>query len=244
MRFYTEAFEQEGIVAAQVLLNQDDMGMRDRALALRTTFLRLLEFGVVPIVNENDSVGVRELLAFHNTEARERGEPEGSLVFGDNDGLSALLAGAMDADLLVMLTNVDALYTANPKKDPCAKRLSEVPVIDDQVRAVAGGATHGGLGGMASKVDAAAAATGEGAAVVVASGEAPGTLTDVLAGKPVGTFFPSPVPRGARLRRIATAAAKTGALVVNAGAIKALTEGKGSLSAHRGDFGRGNVRNR
>src|SRR3954453_17332870 len=111
---YTQAFAQLGVTAAQVLLTQEDLADRDRAICLRTTLLRLLELGVVPVLNENDSVSVAELIEYK----RGQGAPAATTAFGDNDGLSARVAVALDADLLVMLTNVGGFFTANPKTDP------------------------------------------------------------------------------------------------------------------------------
>jgi len=118
MALYTQAFAQMGVTAAQVLLTQDDLADRDRALCLRTTLLRLLELRALPILNENDSVSVRELVE-HLRQPGDEAQP----AFGDNDGLSARVAVALDADLLVLMTNVDGLYTANPTVDPHATRI-------------------------------------------------------------------------------------------------------------------------
>src|SRR3954471_8412976 len=153
MHVYTGAFAQRGVTAAQVLLTQEDLGDRDRALCVRTTLMRLLELGTVPILNENDSVSVRELVEHQR---RENGNGDAtSPVFGDNDGLSALVAVALDADLLVLLTNVDGFFTANPKDDPTASRLSELAAVDEAVLARALGGSTGGTGGMSSKLEAA-----------------------------------------------------------------------------------------
>ncbi len=110
------------MTAAQVLLTEQDLGDRDRALCVRTTLMRLLELGTVPILNENDSVSVRELVEHQERQADVQGKigngNGNSPAFGDNDGLSALVAVALDADLLVLLTNVDGLFTANPASIP------------------------------------------------------------------------------------------------------------------------------
>src|SRR5690606_34770339 len=112
---YTQAFAQLGLTAAQVLLTQGDLGNRDHALCLRTTLTRLLELGTVPILNENDSVSVRELIEYWDASGVENpGAPRRIKAFGDNDGLSARVAVAVDADLLVLLTDVDGLYSGNP----------------------------------------------------------------------------------------------------------------------------------
>ena len=253
--FYTQAFAGFGVTAAQVLLTQEDFGDRDRALCLRTTLMRLLELGVVPVLNENDSVSVKELVEHQRTQASaasavltsaavtsqdgtsaEATSAEGSSaeglsapVFGDNDGLSARVAVSLDADLLVLLTNVSGLYTANPNVDAGARRLGEIAVIDDAVMALASGGSTGGTGGMASKLEAARLANDEGTAVLIASGTEPGILERALGGEDVGTLITGPERRGARWRRIAVAARQQGALVVNDGALRALSAKKASL---------------
>jgi glutamate 5-kinase len=227
MGFYTEAFAALGVTAAQVLLTQEDLGDRDRALCLRTTLMRLLELGTVPVLNENDSVSVRELVEHQR---REGGTAEPA-VFGDNDGLSARVAVCVDADLLVLLTNVDGLYTASPVLDPSATRIGELPAIDDEALSRTAGLSSGGTGGMASKLEAARIAVAEGTTVVIANGGEPGVLERVLAGADVGTLIPAAEKRRARWRHIAISARAQGALVVNAGALKALGERKASLLA-------------
>ncbi len=172
MGLYTKAFAEFGVVAAQVLLTHEDLADRDRALCLRTTLMRLLELGTIPVLNENDSVSVRELVEHRRREGEETSQP----VFGDNDGLSAHVAVALDADLLVMLSNVDGLFTANPALDPNAQRVAELSSVDEQALARATGASSGGTGGMGSKLEAARLATAEGTAVVIANGGMPDVL--------------------------------------------------------------------
>jgi glutamate 5-kinase len=244
MHVYTGAFSERGVTAAQVLLTQEDLGDRDRALCVRTTLMRLLELGAVPILNENDSVSVRELVEH---QARN-GVSSGSPAFGDNDGLSALVAVAMDADLLVLLTNVDGFFTASPSLDPGAQRVRELHAIDEATMARAGGAgaNSGGLGGMASKLEAARVAVSEGTAVIIANGTAPGILDRVLEGEDVGTFVHTPERRPRRLRHIAVSGRQQGALVVNDGALRALLERKASLlpigvTGVEGTFDKGDV---
>ncbi|HVT10176.1 MAG TPA: glutamate 5-kinase [Polyangia bacterium] len=223
MSVYTQAFAARGLTAAQVLLTQDDLADRDRALCLRTTLMRLLELGVVPVLNENDSVSVAELVEYRRAQsgAEEGGAPR---VFGDNDGLAALVAVSLDADLLIILTNVGGLFTANPKLDPSATLSAELGEIDAPPLARASGGSAGGTGGMASKLSAAQLASSEGTAVLIAGGE-PGVLARALAGEPVGTLVSS-TRRPARLRHIAVGARHRGALVVNEGALAALTGAK------------------
>jgi glutamate 5-kinase len=237
MGVYTQAFAKLGITAAQVLLTQEDLADRDRALCVRTTLMRLLELGAVPVLNENDSVSVRELVEHRRASAAAgpsaslnpvSGPPVGS-GFGDNDGLSARVAVSLDADLLVLLTNVAGLYTANPKHDPSATRIPELSVVDEAALARASGGSAGGSGGMASKLEAAALATAEGTTVLIAGGAETRVLERALSGEDLGTLIPAPERRRARIRHIAVGARHRGALIVNDGAIRALNDTKASL---------------
>ena len=241
MSVYTQAFAQLGVTTAQVLLTQEDLADRDRALCLRTTLMRLLELGVVPVLNENDSVSVRELVEYKRTQtqtgisgaasaasAAAPGAPE-LAGFGDNDGLSARVAVSLDADLLVLLTNVGGLFTANPRTDPAAVRLSELATIDDAALARASGGSLGGTGGMASKLLAARLASSEGTAVLIAGGGEPRIIERAMDGEDVGTLVGAFERRPARIRHIAVSARHRGALVVNEGALRALGDSKASL---------------
>jgi glutamate 5-kinase len=250
MHVYAGAFAQRGVTAAQVLLTEQDLGDRDRALCVRTTLMRLLELGTVPILNENDSVSVRELVEHQERQADVQSKPAGngsSPAFGDNDGLSALVAVALDADLLVLLTNVDGLLTANPAIDPTAQRVSELHAVDEAAlaRALGDGST-GGTGGMASKLEAARLCVAEGTAAVIANGTVPGILDRVLAGEDVGTFVRTPERRPRRMQHIAVMGRKQGALVINDGALRALVARKASLlpigvTGVEGEFEKGDV---
>jgi glutamate 5-kinase len=211
-------------------------------LCVRTTLMRLLELGTVPVLNENDSVSVRELVEHQR---REGVTPEAP-VFGDNDGLSAQVAVSLDADLLILLTNVDGVFTASPTVDPNATRIRELPAVDDEALARAAGFSNGGTGGMASKLEAARLAVAEGTTVVVANGATEKILDRILAGEDVGTLIPAASSRRARWRHIAISARAQGALVVNTGALKALDERKASLLpigvvAVEGTFEQGDV---
>jgi glutamate 5-kinase len=229
MGVYTQAFAKLGLTAAQVLLTQEDLADRDRALCVRTTLMRLLELGAVPVLNENDSVSVRELVEHRRASAgASTPAPASTLGFGDNDGLSARVAVSLDADLLVLLTNVAGLFTANPKHDPTATRIAELAGVDEETLARASGGSAGGTGGMASKLEAAALATSEGTTVLIAGGAEPRVLERALAGEDLGTLIPAP-RRRARIRHIAVGARHRGALIVNDGAIGALTGSKASL---------------
>ncbi len=234
MSVWSEAFEKLGVTAAQVLLTEDDFASRARYLALRATLEELVSLGVVPVLNENDTVGTAEL------------EAKAGHVFGDNDKLSALIAAKLGADLLVILSDVDGLHTANPAKSRGAARIPLVPEVTAEVRALADGAGARGRGGMATKLEAAAVATASGALVVVASGRRPGVLEEVLEGAEVGTLFLPKSSLTGKRRWIAWAALPAGAIRVNDGARAALVSGKASLlpagvTALEGGFEKGDV---
>ncbi len=223
---YTAAFARQQLIAAQVLLTQEDLGDRDRALCLRTTLMRLLELGTVPVLNENDSVSVKELVEH---QLREGVSAAAAPVFGDNDGLCARVAVCLDADVLLLLTNVDGLFTANPQVDANARRVPELQGIDQAALAWAAGGSDGGTGGMSSKLEAARLASDEGTIVVIANGTEPNIIERLLAGEDLGTVIRPTDPRPPRMRHIAVSGKQRGALMVNAGALKALTERKASL---------------
>jgi glutamate 5-kinase len=214
----------------QVLLTAQDIGDRARYLNARNTLLALLRFGVLPIVNENDTVAVEEIKV------------------GDNDNLSALVASLIEADLLVVLTDVDGLYTSDPATDPDARIIDTVEMItDDVTRLVYDGTGAGAVGGMATKLQAAQKAAAAGVPMVIASGRKQGVLSRVLKGEAVGTYFAPKADRlGARKRWIAFAVKPQGRLTVDAGALQALTHhGKSLLPSGvvdvEGEFAAGEV---
>lgn len=210
MRAWEAAFARSGVVVAQVLLTADDLRDRQRYLNARNTLLTLLRLGVVPIVNENDTVAVEEI------------------KFGDNDGLSALVAGLVDAGLLILLTDQDGVYTADPRIHPGATLVPRVLPGEETVRV--GRAGPHGTGGMESKVRAARQAAGGGIAAVVANGTKRGTLASLAAGEPVGTFFvPEERPLAKRRQWLAFASQSKGRIVVDAGAREALVVRSKSL---------------
>ncbi len=239
MGVYSQAFAQLGVTTAQVLLIQEDLADRDRALCLRTTLMRLLELGAVPVLNENDSVSVREIVE------RKQADSNGAPGFGDNDGLSARVAVALDADALILLTDVDGVFDRNPRRHPDALRLAELERVDDATVALAG-ESAGGTGGMASKLEAARLASEAGAGVLIASGRQPHVLRRALAGEDLGTFISPTVRRRTRQRHIAVHADRQGAIIINDGAIEALARRKASLLpigvlGVEGEFVRGDV---
>ena len=230
MRHYESAFKRHGLPVGQVLLTAQDIGDRARYLNARNTLLALLRFGVLPIVNENDTVAVEEIKV------------------GDNDNLSALVASLIEADLLVLLTDVDGLYTANPSVDRDAHKLDTVEAVtDDIARLVWEGTGAGSVGGMATKLQAAQKAASAGVPMIIASGHEERVLERLLAGEPLGTYFAPRTDRlGARKRWIAFAVPPQGRLTVDAGAVQALTQGGKSLLPSGvvqvdGDFAAGEV---
>jgi glutamate 5-kinase len=212
MQAYEEALAKHGRVVAQVLLTHEDVQDRRRYLNARHAIERLLEANVVPVINENDTVSVDEL------------------KFGDNDTLAGLVAGLVSADGLIILSDVEGLYNEDPRQNPDAELVSEVPEVTRDILARAGGSKSGlGMGGMATKVLAAARATELGVWCVVTAGT-PENLRAVLEGKPVGTRFHAKTSRrNARAAWIAHALRGRGSLRVDNGARKALVEGKRSL---------------
>ncbi|MFV9504968.1 MAG: glutamate 5-kinase [Oscillochloridaceae bacterium umkhey_bin13] len=228
MHLYEQLFELYGLQVAQALLTRDDLRDRRRYLNARNTLQLCLERGIVPIVNENDAVVTAEIRV------------------GDNDNLSALVAGLVDADLLLILTDIPGLYSADPRSDPNARLLTEVPAIDETIWAMAGGAgTVRGTGGMRTKIQAADLATRAGISVVITAGAEPDVLLRVANGEALGTRFPAAASRlDARKRWILAETARQSRLVVDGGAVRALShEGRSLLpagvAAVEGDFDRG-----
>ncbi|MBI4859901.1 MAG: glutamate 5-kinase [Candidatus Riflebacteria bacterium] len=240
MAMYEQGFAQLGIVVSQVLLTEDDFASRRRYLNLRATLGRLIELGVVPIINENDTVSTMEL------ETPVDGVPSRPHVFGDNDKLSALVMSKVDADLLVLLSDVDGLHTANPARNVGAVRLGTVARITPEIERCAEGASAGGRGGMKTKLEAARIATTAGGVAVIANGRTPGVLDRLFAGEDLGTVF---LPQGhwtSKKRWIAFASTVGGTVRVNDGARQALVERKASLLPAgviqlEGTFQRGDV---
>jgi glutamate 5-kinase len=229
MTLYQQALADFGVVPAQVLLTAADFDSRPRYLNARHTLLTLLEYGCLPVVNENDTVSVAEI------------------KFGDNDHLAALVAGLIGARLLVLLTNVPGLFTADPRTDPAAELVPVVDRIDAAVSGLAAATKSGlGTGGMRSKLRAAKLATAAGCEVVMADGSRDGVLDEVREGRSVGTrFLPTGDPANARRRWLGAGIPK-GTLHLDAGAVAAVTGGGRSLlavgvTAVTGDFRKGDL---
>lgn len=212
---YAALFGKHGINVAQALITKSDVEGREGYLNVRNTLDALLELGIVPIVNENDVVDIREI---------------GESVFGDNDRLSAAVANLIDADLLVILSDIDGLYTDDPRSNPEAKLLERVERIDEQIMNSAGGTGSArGRGGMLSKVEAAKVATASGIPVVVANGYQTRVLERLLHGEAVGTLFTPSRSRMDSRRRWLLSGLSQGSISVDSGAAKALREQHRSL---------------
>ncbi len=228
MGAYARLFGRRGITVGQALLARSDIAERQGYLNARLALLGLLERRMVPIINENDVVAIDEL------------------KFGDNDNLAAVVAGLVDADLLVILTDIDGLYTADPRRDPTATLIAQVTTLDASVERLAGGAGSAhGTGGMLTKVQAARVSARAGIPLIIANGRRPGVVGRAAAGEPVGTLFSASQDRpDARRRWLAARVGARGAVRVDAGAAQAIARGGKSLLAAgvtdvEGRFGRG-----
>ncbi len=234
MAGWARAFAPHGVAVAQVLLTRDDTEARRRWLNARATVQTLLRLGAAPVVNENDTTATEELR------------------YGDNDRLAARVAQMCGADLLVLLSDVDGLHTADPRRDPAARHVPLVDAVTPAVMAMAGGADAGGVGtgGMASKLMAAAIAREAGCATLIADGRARGAAGEgplhvLAAGGRHTRVRPVATPHAAYKAWIAGRLDPRGDLVVDAGAARALAGGRSLLAAGvtavRGEFGRGDA---
>jgi len=229
---YAEVLADDGVACGQVLLTRGDVVDRTGYLNARNTFERLLELGVLPIVNENDTVSVREF------------------SFGDNDMLGAIVASLIDADLYVILSDIDGLYTANPDTHPDARLLERVERVDTDVVAMAGGVgSTFGTGGMATKVRAGRAMIAAGIPMVICRGRGGDALVEAVDGRGRSTRFEGPSGSGheqARKLWIGLAGVSRGSVTVDGGAAGALEQGGASLlpvgiTSVEGDFDKGDV---
>ena len=172
MYTYDRLFEEYHHTVAQILLTGSDVENELRHRNFRNTIFRLLELGALPVINENDTVVTDEI------------------AVGDNDTLAAVVAVSVEADLLILLSDIDGLYTANPRQDPSARLISRVTAVTPEIEALAGGKGSAlGTGGMATKLAAAKTVTAAGTDMVIANGADPRVLYDVVEGRPVGTWF-------------------------------------------------------
>jgi glutamate 5-kinase len=233
MREYEKLFASSEKVVAQVLLTRDDLSDRRRYLNARNTLRTLLDYKAIPIINENDTVATEEL------------------KIGENDTLSALVAGLIEADLLILLSDVDGLYTADPRKDASARIIRHVERIDEAIRAGAGGTgSPFGSGGMVTKIEAAQLMLAAGSAMVLMNGNDPAGIEQIFNGNPPGTVFSSVASDqplvSSRKRWIAYGPQINGAVIVDEGAERALVKQGRSLlpsgiTALQGEFEAGDL---
>lgn len=227
LALYQQIFDMYNLVVAQALLTRGDLANRTRYLNARNTLQLSLKHKVIPIINENDVVAVDEI------------------KFGDNDNLSGLVANLVDADLLIILTDQPGLFTADPRFQADAQLIREVPLIDDTIRAMAGGSSGDiGTGGMITKIEAAELATRSGTEVVIAPGNEPDSILRVVNGEALGTRFLTQISRVESRKRWLLAEATRGAVTIDDGAAAALTRRRKSLlvvgvTGVSGDFNRG-----
>ena len=221
MSIYESGFDTYGLVAAQIILTEDDFGIRTRYLSLRTTLNKLLELGVIPVINQNDTVS--------SIEVDPRYEHM-QVCFSDNDKLSALVASELDADLLLILSDVNGLYDKNPKENPDAKIISVVEEVTDEILELGTDASDGGRGGMRTKLMAARMVTRFGGKVLIANGKIPYVIRKVFDCEDIGTMFlPQTEGLSDKKRWIGYATNIIGQIKVNHGAKKALVEKEKSL---------------
>jgi glutamate 5-kinase len=233
MHTYEELFSRHGITIAQALLTKADMSDRGGYLNARNTLMALIELGVICIVNENDVVAIEEIQ---------------ELKFGDNDNLSAMVANLLDADLLVLLTDIAGLCTADPCYTPEAELIRRVDRIDAEIERLAAETTsQQGTGGMVTKIEAAKLATSSGTSVIIADGREPDVLTRICNGEAIGTLFsPRQSKMESKKRWMLSGLASKGKVVVDGGAALALKEQNKSLlpagvMEAEGKFQRGDI---
>jgi len=213
LHMYEKLFAEYGAVVAQILLTREDIVNRKRYLNARHTLSTLIQYGVIPIINENDTVVVDEIR------------------FGDNDTLAALVAGLIDADLLILLSDIDGLYTGDPRTDTGAELINIIEEVTPEIEQLAGGTgSEFGSGGMETKIQAGKIAINSGVNMVITNGQTEGIIRRVLSGQGTGTLF---VPRENRLhsrkRWIAYGSRVQGKVVVDDGARRAITSSGKSL---------------
>ena len=214
LHIYEKFFHEYGRTMAQVLLTKENAARHHQYMNSRNALLALLGMNVIPIINENDAVAVDEI------------------KIGDNDNLSAVVAALVDADALIILSDIDGVYTANPRTDAAARLISEIPEITPEIERLAGGAGSAqGTGGMQTKIEAAKIAQNAGVTMVIARGDEDGIIRGILRGEEIGTLFPA---REAHLRIrkswLAFGKKLAGEIVVDAGCIDAMRRGASILA--------------
>ena len=237
MSMYAHGFEAYGIKVAQILLTEEDFSNRKKYLSLNNTLNTLVSLGAVSVINQNDTVSTEELEQYHE---------ELHICFSDNDKLAALVASKLDADLLVILSDVNGLYDDNPKENPNAHIIPVVEKFDEKLEKYAQSASAGGRGGMKTKLEAAKVVTRSGGSVIIANGKIPQIITKIFDGTEAGTVFLPTESLPGKKRWIAYATNVLGQVIVNDGAKKAIVEKESSLlpvgvQEVRNDFKKGDV---
>ncbi len=221
MSLYEDGFDTYNVTTAQVLLTEDDFSLRKRYLNLRNTLNKLLDLGVLPIINQNDTVSTVELDEIYQ---------DMQVCFSDNDKLSALLTSEMDADLLIILSDVDGLFDSNPKENHNAKIITEVAEVTDEILELGKEASEGGRGGFRSKLEAARLVNRFGGKVLVANGKYPSVIREIFSGKEIGTaFLPNEEGLSEKKRWIGFATNIIGRIIVNKGAKEAILKNSSIL---------------
>ena len=211
VRHYEDALGKHGITIAQILLTHADIADRERYLNAKSTLTRLLELGILCVVNENDTVATEEI------------------CFGDNDSLGALVTNLVGADLLVILTDQDGLYTADPRRDPSAELITAANATDKNLIAMASGSSSVGRGGMVTKLLAAQKANRSGASTIIANGRQADVLTRLQQGEEIGTLLQAQQRLASKKQWMAGQMHSQGSLVLDAGAVKVLQQSGKSL---------------
>ena len=237
MSIYEHGFDKYKITCAQILLTEEDFTQRVKYLSLSNVLNRLLELNIIPIINQNDTVSTTEL-------EEARGVLE--VCFSDNDKLSALVASKLEADLLVIMSDIDGLFDDNPKENPNAKRIPLVEEVTPEIESMGQEASKGGRGGMKTKLEAAKVVTRSGGHVIIANGKTPNIVTKIFKDDDIGTIFLPTEKLSGKKRWVGYATSISGKVKVNSGAKKALLEKDASLLSIgvldiEGEFQKGDV---
>lgn len=237
MSIYEHGFDKYGITCAQILLTEEDFSQRVKYLSLSNVLNQLLKLHIIPIINQNDTVSTSEL---------EENNQIFEICFSDNDKLSALVASRLDADCLIILSDIDALYDDNPKENPNAKKIEIVKEVTPEIEKMGQNASKGGRGGMKTKLEAAKVVTRSGGHVVIANGKKAGIIKKIFSEEHTGTIFLPSEQLSGKKRWIGYATNITGKIYINAGAKKAVSEKEASLlpigvTKVEGEFKKGEV---
>ena len=237
MSIYEHGFDKYDITCAQILLTEEDFSQRIKYLSLSNVLNELLKLKIIPIINQNDTVSTSEL---------EENNHIFEICFSDNDKLSALVASKLEADYLVILSDIDALYDDNPKENPNAKKIEIVKEVTPEIEKMGQNASKGGRGGMKTKLEAAKVVTRSGGHVIIANGKKPAIIKQLFSNEQTGTIFLPSEQLSGKKRWIGYATNITGKIHINSGAKKAVCEKEASLlpigiTKIEGEFRKGDV---